>query len=70
MPFSGLDSESIDNAVHGMDILIFRRDFLDLMLDQLMKETIVEKIESVILNLAFVNNVRVVDASSYCESEG
>lgn len=50
-------------------MLIFRKGFLDLLLDQLMNETIVEKIESVILNLAFVNNVRVVDASSYCNRD-
>lgn len=68
-PYSGLDSEGIDSAEHGMDVLIFRKGFLDLLLDQLMNETIVEKIESVILNLAFVNNVRVVDASSYCNRD-
>ena len=51
------------NLENNMDLLIFRRDFLKLLIDHLPDEALVETIQSVILNVAGRFGVNVVDIS-------
>ena len=59
-----LKEVSMENATHHMDLLIFRNDFMDLLIKELPKDGIVENIQSVVLNVADHHNVKVIDISS------
>ena len=61
-----LKEVSMENATHHMDLLIFRNDFMDLVIKELPKDGIVENIQSIVLNVADHHNVKVIDISSIC----
>ena len=65
-PFSGLSEEALQQAQHQMDLLIFRRDFLSLLLESLPDDIITFNMEEAVMSVAAKHQVGVVDLTAAC----
>ena len=65
-PFSGLSEEALQQAQHQMDLLIFHRDFLSLLLESLPDDIITFNMEEAVMSVAAKHQVGVVDLTAAC----
>lgn len=65
-PFSGLSEEALQQAQHQMDLLIFRSDFLRLLLESLPDDIITFNMEEAVMSVAAKHQVGVVDLTAVC----
>ena len=65
-PYASVSEESIQQAQHQMDILVFRRSFLELLLKSLPDPTIVFNMEEAVMSVASSHHVNVVDVTPLC----
>ena len=65
-PFSGLSEEALQQAQPQMDLLIFHRDFLSLLLESLPDDIITFNMEEAVMSVAAKHQVGVVDLTAAC----
>ena len=65
-PYTSVSEESIQQAQHQLDILVFRRSFLELLLESLPDSTIVFNMEEAVMSVASARHVNVVDVTPLC----
>ena len=65
-PYAGLSEDVLQQAQHQMDLLIFRRDFLNLLVESLPNDIITFNMEEAVMSVAAKHQVGVVDLTAVC----
>ena len=65
-PYASVSEESIQQAQHQLDLFVFRRSFLELLLESLPDSAIVFNMEEAVMSVASAHHVNVVDVTPLC----
>ena len=65
-PYTSVSEESMQQAQHQLDILVFRRSILELLLESLPDSAIVFNMEEAVMSVASAHHVNVVDVTPLC----